>query len=123
MKHRVVVQADLGAKYISVDGVPLKYLWNDHIKHLKDTKSTKCFADIDPEDLSIMYLILENRSVRVDAMGNLNAKNCILVVEEDFWHAEWGRFHRHGKRYKNYNMNQKQIRVVTPVIFNISLWK
>lgn len=123
MDYRFAVQVEMNRSVINISGMPLKYAWNEDLVHLKSSRPIKGFALVNPSNLECISLILDDRCVRIDAIRNINFKDCVLFVEEDFWHSEWARLQRRGKRYKKYNEEQKPFKIVRQHNSQITLAK
>lgn len=114
MLFNVHTYADLGGSYIYICGIPLRYSWNDEVRHIKNKTGGLGFAQMNPRDLKSIVIGLDDRSVKVTAVDRDLAESCELILQSDFWGQIWMKFHKNTKGSKKYNEKQKWIAVTTP---------
>lgn len=114
MPFRVAVFANLSEDCICISGTPLKYCWNIELESVRLSQRSDAIAIIDPKDLTCIYILLEQKSVRVEAESRPLAENFTFTLQEDFWGKFSIRLFRRTSRSKNYNDKQPWIATVIP---------
>lgn len=123
MKRNIIVEVNLEKSYITIDGFPLRYKWNDDIRMYDGGRGIKGFACLDESDPTQIYLMLDSYYTRLDAAGQHAEGMFSLTLQEDFWGGHCIKLYRNTQRSRKYNEDQKWIRAVVPINSNISLVK
>ncbi|MBK3397133.1 MULTISPECIES: hypothetical protein [Methylobacterium] len=106
MLPKVIVSIELRRNHISICGTPLKYAWSEDLKFLISNESRKLPAVIDPENLSMIYVLEENRRFIVESVHKSTAEMFEFTFQERIFGGISLKLFRKSRRSKKYNDEQ-----------------